>query len=603
MNAVLDGFAALLFLVAIGAALGGRGHLRDPMARAFLIAAASVYVFVGVSSLLAELGWTSALVRFEDYVEILFAPFFLFFVYAVRSRLELCRRRTAEADLARERDQLHVTLHSIADAVLATDEHGRVSLLNLAAETLTGFSAAEALGRPVSEIIKLVDERTRRAVDDPVSRVLASGDNVVILNHTSLIDKHGRPRFIEDSAAPIRDVDGVLRGAVLVFRDVSNRHATERELQKLQRLDSLGLLAGGIAHDFNNLLTAVLGSISLVRSGSSRGPEVLRDAESAALRARDLTRQLLAFARGGAPMKRPLSMNELVREATGFALRGGNVECDLQLGEPGGWVNGDEGQLSQVLHNLVLNAREAMPKGGRVTVRAALVGVEPADVSGLTAGRYVKLDVEDRGEGILPENVERIFDAYFTTKERGVGLGLATARSIIAQHDGIVRAHSVRGQGTTMSVWLPTLAAHELAGAAAASARTPLCGRVLVMDDESSVRDVTGYMLEHLGLRHESVLDGEAAVAAYAQALRVKDPFDVVILDLTVPGGTGGSEALAALRAIDPSVRAIVMSGYQGDSVLADHSRFGFSDRLLKPFRIEDLQSVLVPLLGAQRAM
>jgi signal transduction histidine kinase/ActR/RegA family two-component response regulator len=395
---------------------------------------------------------------------------------------------------------------------------------------------------------------------------------------------------------------------VLIRRQLEQQGALERELEKVAKLESLGLLAGGIAHDFNNLLTVILGNLTLARlepAVQEAAGECLEDAERGAQRARDLTQQLLTFAKGGDPHRTAVSLAEVVREAAEFVLRGSKVACDFDFAH-GLWpADVDRGQIGQVVHNLVLNAIQAMPDGG--AIRLKLSNVETGSDAGLplAPGRYLALAVADTGPGMAPAVRARIFDPYFTTKKAGNGLGLATVHSIVRKHKGHIDVVSCPGRGTTFNVWLPA----SSCALAPAMAPTPVAlpavvagKRVLVMDDEADIRQLVTTLLHRMGLDVVAVGDGAEAIEAFRAARAAGHPFDLVITDLTVPGGMGGKEAMQALLGIDPAVRVIVSSGYSNDPVLADHRALGFRGLVRKPYEIEELATCVARVLAADAA-
>jgi len=393
------------------------------------------------------------------------------------------------------------------------------------------------------------------------------------------------------------------------IRDISERKQLEEERSKATKLESIGVLAGGIAHDFNNILAVILGNVAIAKMVSEMESndeikKALSLAEKACNRARELTRQLLTFSKGGAPVKRVTALAELIRESTRFSLRGSNVRCRHYLAKDLWHCNVDQGQISQVINNLVINADQAMPKGGTITVRAANVniGKEEARRLSLPEGPYVKLTVKDQGTGIPEEHLPKIFDPYFTTKKKGSGLGLATCYSIIKRHDGRIEVKSKVGAGSIFNIYLP--ASPEQAEVKKAVSKPKKCarGKILVMDDEPEVRDVAARMLERLGHQVETARDGADAVSRYKEALESGRPFDAVILDLTVPGGMGGKNALKKLRQADPQVRAIVSSGYSEDPVLAGYRGYGFRGVVTKPYELEKLKSEISRVLTEKKS-
>jgi len=509
-------------------------------------------------------------------------------------RGHLHRRRQAEEALADEKERLSVTLRSIGDGVITTDTDGRITLMNGVAETLTGWKEEEALDRPVEQAFVIVNEKTRLQAENPVNKVLETGAVCGLANHTVLIARDGTQRIIADSGAPIKNSAGNVVGVVLVFRDTTEQHYMLREVLKADKLESVGLLAGGIAHDFNNILAGVMGNISLAKmrlSSQTHEFQRLSEAEKAVLRAKDLTQQLLTFSKGGAPIKKPASLRELLAEWAQFALRGSNTSCQFRIG-PNLWdAEVDEGQISQVIHNLVVNADQAMPEGGRIYLSAEN-HVEGEGIR-LTPGKYVKVVVEDEGVGVRPEHLQKIFDPYFTTKRSGSGLGLATSYAVVKRHGGHIAVSSEVGKGSTFEVFLP--ASEHRASIRTAVSDGPQNGRgkVLLMDDEEVVREVASEMLALLGYQVSVSKDGSEAIDLYCRAKEDGQPFDALIMDLTIPGGLGGKEAVVLLRDLDPGIKAIASSGYSTDPIMGDFGRFGFSGVLAKPYTTEQMSEVL----------
>lgn len=515
---------------------------------------------------------------------------------------DITPRKMAERTLAAERERLAITLNSIGDGVICTDTDGRVTLFNSMAEKLTGWTSVEAIGRPLEEIFRLVNIRTGLPCENPVDKVLTTGNVVGLADHSLLVGRDGEKRQIADSGAPIRDHDGAIIGVVLVFRDITRQLQMEKELQKIQKLESIGVLAGGIAHDFNNLLVAIIGNLSLTEplvEGDSKARELVHNAKAASLRAKELTCQLLTFAKGGAPVKKTSSLADVIRESVGFVLHGEKVNCIFQIPDDLWLVEIDQGQISQVMQNLVINARDAMPDGGTITISCVnLEEITGENLPGADNGPFVRLTVSDTGCGIDRALMERIFEPYFTTKEAGNGLGLAICHSIISQHGGHITVESRRGAGSSFKIYLPAVpgvqATEPVAGDQDRTGHGG--GHVLVMDDEELVREVTRSMLEDLGYTAVTVTEGREAVQVFRQHQEAGTPFDIVIMDLTVPGGMGGREAAVEILALDPQARLVVSSGYSNDPVMADCRKYGFAAALVKPYMVHELESVLAEL-------
>jgi nitrogen-specific signal transduction histidine kinase/CheY-like chemotaxis protein len=392
----------------------------------------------------------------------------------------------------------------------------------------------------------------------------------------------------------VKSLDGKISGFVGAMEDITELRQARQDMLKNQKIESLGVLAGGIAHDFNNILTIILGNVSLARLQLNDPEKVanqLEKAEKATARAKDLAQQLLTFARGGEPVKKIIDVRSLLKEAAGFALHGSNVRGEFSISDDVWPVEVDEGQLSQVIQNLVLNAVQAMPEGGTVTISAenAIVPEE--------GRRFVKISVADTGAGISEHHLQRIFDPYFTTKQQGSGLGLATCYSIIRKHGGKIGATSTLGKGSTFHISL--MASDKEVVFEPCQRKTVSHGsdRLLVMDDEEDIRELTQAILGKLGYTVESVKNGTEAVDLYRKRNEEGTPFSAVILDLTIPGGVGGKETIEKLLRIDPDVKAIVSSGYSTDPIMANYRDYGFSAVLVKPYRPQDLSKVLQELL------
>ena len=513
---------------------------------------------------------------------------------------DITTRKQATEALAAEKDRLAVTLASIGEGVITTDLQGCVMLMNEAAERLTGWNAEEARGQDIATIFPLTEPQTNKDLGSPSKRVLEE-DQAVWTQESLLETRAHAVKNIIVSASKIHGHEERVIGSVVVFRDVTEQRALEEELQKIERLESVGVLAGGIAHDFNNILSAVLGNISLAKMAVDNPAiqtERVHEAEKAALRARDLTQQLLTFSRGGEPIRKSQSIGELLQESATFALRGSNVRSRIHLPEDLWRANIDEGQISRVINNLVINADQAMPEGGTVTIDAANYVVKKEMALPLKPGKYIQITVTDEGVGIPDEFLQRIFDPFFTTKQRGSGLGLASSFSIVQKHEGHITVESKIGKGTIFTIYLP--AADVVEGKRPEASDGPFqgSGKILVMDDEESVRRVVKAMLERVGFEVDEAENGIKAIEAYQRARMVGEMYRAVIMDLTIPGGMGGGEAIQHLRKLDPNVVAIVSSGYSNDPVMSNFEQHGFKGVVAKPYRLEELTKVIRDVLS-----
>jgi len=518
--------------------------------------------------------------------------------------LDLTQAKAAEGELAAERERLAVTLSAMAEGVVTTDADGSVRFVNKAACVITGWSSSASTGRRLDEVCSLRHEKTGAVIKAPMGAALAAGRVIDLPPRTTLLRRVGGRVLVEGCVAPIRDAAGKGIGAVLVLRDVTERSRLEADLHRASKLESVGILAGGIAHDFNNILAIIMGNLTLAQLDAGTGVSAqkwLKEAERGAFRARDLTHQLLTFAKGGDPIRTAVLLPEIVREAAKFALHGSTVRGEFEIADDLWAADVDGGQIGQVVQNLVINAMQAMKGGGslRITLRNEELAADT--VAPLAAGRYLRLSLADTGSGIRPEHLTRIFEPYFTTKDQGSGLGLATVYSIIRKHQGHVSVESEVGKGTTFHLWLPAAKQSPAALDASRSPFTTMQGHVLFMDDEEPIREMINVLLGRLGFTVKTVADGSEMVREYTEARDGGQPYDLVMMDLTVPGAMGGKEAMQELRKIDPNVLAIVSSGYSGDPVMANFREHGFSGVVPKPFRVNDLAKALSAVLATRK--
>jgi signal transduction histidine kinase/CheY-like chemotaxis protein len=514
----------------------------------------------------------------------------------VQSIRDATDRVEAYAQLSQAKRQWEVTFDAVPDLIFLRDRSYRILRCNRALAERLGLHPRDVVGRRCHELLCGLPGPPEAGEGCPCG----NPDTRAEAPHPRMVDLRLGGELLV-TASPLPGPDGEPEGAVVVAREVSAAAALERERARAQHLESLGVLAGGLAHDFNNLLTGIVGNLSLARrdlAPESRGYRRLQEAEDACFHARDLTRQLLTFAKGGEPIKRVFSLADNLGAWAGFALAGSNVRPRVEVAPGLPPVDADEGQIHQVVNNLVLNAQQAMPRGGTVGLRAEALTLGEGNGLPLAPGRYVRLTVADEGVGIPPEHLPKVFDPYFTTKQTGSGLGLSTAYSIVRRHGGHIGVRSELGRGTAFTVYLP--AAAETPGAPEGrEAPVPAGnGKVLVMDDEAMLRDLLAELLPELGYEARFAADGAEAVALYQEAQAEGRPFDAVLLDLTVPGGMGGREALGELRRLDPGVRAVASSGYAFDTGSPQDQGAGFVAAISKPYRPSDLAAVLAKAVG-----
>lgn len=508
--------------------------------------------------------------------------------------LDITRRRKSEIALAESEDRYRDLFENATDMLQSIAPDGSILFVNKAWRETLEYNEEDLPGLKIYDILhpEYCTECRQR-----FEKILRDGQEFEC--QTAFVNKSGKEVFVEGKVN-CRFVDGkpmVLRS---VFRDISEEKKIEEERRRAQKLESIGILAGGIAHDFNNLLTGILGNILLAQLQTQKDTDLnrlLQNSENAAHRAQELTRQLLTFSKGGAPIKETALVIDIINEVVPFILSGSNTNWELHTEENINPVEVDSGQFSQVLENLIINSDQAMPDGGIITITVANYIQKDELPELLQDGHYVKIDIQDQGIGIAKEYLPRIFDPYFTTKKKGSGLGLATAYSIIRNHDGLITVDSEPGQGTKMSIYLPA-SEKKLASKQKFSEETMHGnGRILLMDDDEIVRQVGNQMLTLLGYEVTEVVDGEEAIQRYSEAMDSGTPFDVVILDLTIPGKMGGKEAISQLREIDPQVKAIVSSGYSNDPIMASHKEYGFSGVVPKPYTLERLGSTVHDLI------
>lgn len=496
-------------------------------------------------------------------------------------------KRRAEEELKKSEHRFRDLFENSPDAIFVEDLNGKVLDVNPAACRLHGVSREDLIGE---YIYKLIPPEQREKAEVEFNK-LVKGEYDVLESYSLTKDVRSVPveiraRRIDYSGEP---------ALLLLVRDITERKRAEEEILRASKLESIGILAGGIAHDFNNLLTAILGNISLLMMNMKKEDanyERIVEAEKAVLRARDLTQQLLTFSKGGSPVKRPGKLQGLLEEVANFALSGSNVSPNFGIPKDTWTVEIDQGQISQVINNIVINADHAMPQGGEVDLLCENMVVGDRNVLPLPKGRYVKVTVRDHGIGISDEHLPKVFDPYFTTKSKGFGLGLSTAYSIVKNHGGHITVESELSKGTCFYIYLPAL---DLAPVEKREQKVREFhgeGEVLVMDDEEAVRMVCGDMLKSLGFEVDYASHGEEALEKYR-----KKGYDLVIMDLTIQGGMGGKEALSRLLEIDPDATAIVSSGYSNDPVMADYSKYGFKGVIVKPYLVDELKSVLYDVM------
>lgn len=511
---------------------------------------------------------------------------------------EIGDRSAAEQALRASEEQLRTIIDQSPMGIILWDKEFRVVQWNHAAEKIFGYSAEEAIGCHASMFLPTA---MHVHIDTIWTKLISSVEGV--RSHNENIHKDGHHIQCDWFNNIISDNANKVLGALSLVENVTDRLRLEKELLKLEKLESTGILAGGIAHDFNNILTAILGNLnlSLLDNDLSRKTRtLLQAAEKASIRAKTLTQQLLTFAKGGEPIRESTDLADIIEDSAAFVLHGGNVSASYQISDHLWYADIDRGQISQVIQNVVLNARHAMPNGGKIRIVAENVTADSKSFGLLDDGcKYVKISISDNGIGIPPNIVDKIFDPYFSTKQEGSGLGLAISLSIINKHNGHVFVNSEPGLGTEFIIYLPALEELEdsgVTGAETVTSQHPV--HILVMDDEEAVLYVLQSMLEFLGHTVTLCREGNEAIKKYTELIEAEMCPDLVITDLTIPGGLGGKETVTRLKEINPEVRAIVSSGYSTDPVMASFREYGFHAAVTKPFVLEDLVKAISSALS-----
>ncbi|MCP4342281.1 MAG: response regulator, partial [Desulfobulbaceae bacterium] len=505
--------------------------------------------------------------------------------------LEIKDRERTEERLQQANTNLDATLRAIPDLLFELDAKG--TYLDLWAHDVELLIAQKSalIGQTVTEMLPADAAQVMMAAIHEAAKTGASHGQVV-----SLPLQHGVHWF--ELSTSRKQLTNDSSHFLMLARDITDKHQMEAELLKVRKLESVGVLAGGIAHDFNNILSAILGNIELAIYRVKKDEKavlLLSDAQKAAKRAAKLTQQLLTFSRGGHPVKEATSLTVLISETADFVLHGSQVSCDYTFQDDLWMVDVDSGQISQVIQNIILNATHAMPEGGRINIRCDNVEDKASESLLIThEGNFVRITIRDTGVGIPQDVVDRIFDPYFTTKQEGSGLGLAICYSIIKKHDGHITVQSSPDKGTLFTLYLPAKHSSNFTVAKQQKLQPAVkTATVMVMDDEEMIREIVQKQLSILG--HDAVLvaDGEEAINKYQELQDSDTPVDLVIMDLTIPGGMGGREASKKLLQIAPETKIIVASGYSNDPLMANYSEYGFSAAVAKPFDLARLKKAI----------
>ncbi len=504
------------------------------------------------------------------------------------------------------------------DIIYMLDGQGKFTFISNAVERLLGFKTEQLIGKQYTTIFHDDDlAKASRAFHERRTGDRAASQIELRLKVCSDSGrfKNGKVEYLTFELKssgiydkPITEKDKKFLGTYGVIRDISDKKRLESQLQQAHKLEAIGVLSGGIAHDFNNILSVILGNIELAKDDIKPEygiSEFLAEAEKASIQAQALTKQLITFSKGGAPVKKIGSIGDLVTETTNLTISKSNVRCDFFISHDLRLIEFDEGQMKHAIGNVIYNAVESMPDGGTIDVRTENINMTAKQALPFPEGKYIKISIRDHGVGISEEHLPQIFDPYFSTKERGLekgmGLGLTTTYSIINRHDGHITVESEVGVGTTSSNYLPALEKdiRELDTEKILEPEKPeiRTARILVMDDEKSIRKLSSERLSRLGYESELAKDGAEAIELYKKSMDSGQPFDAVILDLTIKGGMGGKTAIKALLKIAPQIKAIVSSGYSNDPVMTNFRAYGFTGALPKPNTNKELIEALKKII------
>jgi len=539
-------------------------------------------------------------------------------ISAIETLEDITERKHAEEELRNSELRLQSVIQSSPIPTFVIGKDHRVMYWNKALEELSGIKAEDVIGtthywrafyskeRPCMADL-IVDQALDAVPQWYFEKFMKSRLLDEAYEATDFFPELGDTgKWLRITAAVIRDAQGNLVGAIEALEDVTERKRAEEELIRVEKLESLGIFAGGIAHDFNNLLSVMLRNIffaklSLTDEQQEAWGEGLEIAEKVGHQAKELAHRLITFAKGGEPIRKIGSISQLLVNSVDLSLSGSNVNSEFSLHDDLWPVEMDDVQIRQVINNLIVNAREAMPEGGVIHVYAENINVTAGNSLPLKEGKYVKLSVRDKGIGISKDDLPKIFDPYFTTKPsgtaRGMGLGLAICYSIIKKHDGFIGVESELGAGSNFSVYLPASPPEDFSKKVEKERAAKKGGRILVMDDDDSVRNATGVVLNYLGYDVEYAKDGSEAIDLYISAKEKGQSFSAVILDLNVPGGMGGKEAIKELLAIDPHIKGIISCGYSDDPSVSEFRKFGFYRAIEVPYDIEKMKNILDDLL------
>lgn len=510
---------------------------------------------------------------------------------------DLIKIQEVKSALHESEEMYRTLINTSSDVILVTETDGKILISNQAANRIFGIADNN---RKNMSLFDFVDSGYINKVKQLISD--AKPDELIKPIDITFFNIYGKCFIGDTNINLLTNIQHTPKGFLFLIRDITEKRQQEEELFRAKKIESLGLLAGGIAHDFNNILTSLVGNIQLAQEllnvDQHEIKSFLEDASRAALNARSLTQQLLTFSKGGAPIKKVLKIGPLITDSLKLCLSGSSVTFNMEIPDNLHTVEADKGQLNQVFNNLIINAKQAMPNGGILTVSARNKTLKYNEIADLNPGNYISISIIDQGTGIDPDKMSQILDPYFSTKKDGTGLGLTSAYSIIKKHGGTLTYRSDIGKGSIFSIYLPACEKNIEYSRNEFVEENIKQGSILIMDDDAFIRHMIVRLLERLNYKTLAVENGEKAIEAYKKAYDEGSKYDLVIMDLTVPGGMGGKEAVKEILKIDPDAKAIVSSGYSNDPVMSEFEKYGFKDVVAKPFNSQELQQAIQKVIS-----
>lgn len=501
-----------------------------------------------------------------------------------------------------EEENIRNIINNFHEGLIFADREGKVQFINQIGEKITGWTENFAKGKAVGDVFRIYNEKTNLQYNNLTEDVVNAPNpyeisNALILRSRNHIEKDVTCRF-----SLLHDASSIVIGFFIYFSDITEKKKFEREFQNALRLNSLGKLSSGIAHDFNNVLTTILGNISLAKLDISEEEEIfslLTEAELGIEKARIMTQQLLSFSNNGVSAKERIDIAQILHEFVSFTLSGSNVTCEYAIAEDLRDIEADKTQINQIIHNIVINAVQAMPIGGTINIEAVNADISLDNALNLPGGHFIRILIQDHGIGIDPVELPHIFDPFYQSNLTGKGMGLTVVHDIIIQHGGFISIDSELDVGTSVIFYLPAVESKTVIPPKEHASSSPHTGKVLIMDDEDVIRRVLGKMLKQLGYHASAVANGDDAIQLYQENMVKGTPFSAVILDLTIRGGMGGEETVKRLLQIDPKLKAVASSGYSTDKIMTNFNEYGFSGTLIKPYKVKELEDTLADLFEA----